>query len=77
VYLLETVRRNCPVTNVRLTSNEICTENVMKNQTEKESKKCENFTCLVHIWNELDDILMSAVHFLYGELSTCNKQEFV
>ena len=63
------MRRNFPVTNGRLASREMCTEyvnallgNVMKNQTEKESKKNEdvNFFTLgnVCLWNELDEILI-------------------
>lgn len=81
------MRRNFPVTKGRLTSHEVCTEcinpmlgNVIKNGTEKESKKSENvnfFTPgIVYIWNELGDILICRLLcFFYGELSTCNKQE--
>jgi hypothetical protein len=47
----------------------IVLENVMKNQTEKGSKKSENCNylrlCIVPMWNELDDTLMCTVHFLW------------
>ena len=63
------MRRNFHVPNGRLTSNELCTEyinavlgDVIKNETEKESRNSENvnfFTPgVVYIWNELDDILI-------------------